>query len=244
MGAAGSPEQPSQPQESQEYTAPDGSAKDEIAVSVTDTDPGSPGQSQEDTNPGAPRVDGAQPIDEPIIRTPEEAYSLAKERPELAETMAVTAKDEIDERRAFKEGIIAQKEKNHVPEMHIRRDRERLAGLDQEADRIEFWAAVTTLHPMSESYWRANLPNYPLAWKQPILMEHLEKEIARLEEDVSIHSPGELAGFKDRGGLGSHRPGWEQDMQQRVGKDLSDIARFRQILQDVITGNASNEITA
>lgn len=43
----------------QEYTVPDGSTEDEVTVSVQDTDAGSSDQSQEDTNPEAPRVDGA-----------------------------------------------------------------------------------------------------------------------------------------------------------------------------------------
>jgi DNA-binding protein H-NS len=160
----------SQLEPAQEYTVPDGSTEGEVTVSVTDTNPSSSDQPQEDTNPVAPRVDGAN-YEHDEAKAETMAYATKDFRGKAADNRTLAREqDELRDMATEVEHIRGQKPSLLHP-YGLQRHREHQKRItDAEKDYYDIKGSLTKDDRAADAKARRDIPELQEA------VERKEKE--------------------------------------------------------------------
>lgn len=191
------------------------------------------------------------PDGEPIIRTPEEAGSIAMLRPEIGELMAETAYGQtlvrqqqlaVDIERASRVG-----DREQLDELN-----EAKLKLDTEIVRLEFWSAVIALHPISMQYIKDNLPYQFGGGREHVsqvkLVMRIESEIAPLVEFNQMWTPGQIDAQRKAAKTDQSAPWWAgewvDDMEKRSEENSLRIKGYSKVLDDIVGGRTHQDTDA
>lgn len=189
------------------------------------------------TNGGILAEDG-----QPLLYQPEDAYAIAKERPDFAE---IIARKSHTEQLGERQQLAIDFELGEGDEEVLRALAEKKAELDYEADRIEFWSAVALLHPfntqeMGDLLEEKYLNN--IIWRavdfdsRVRMLVDIEKERSHLEDENRGYSPAYFDAYEQAHGHDPMQKRWVNERREHTEQNAVKIQRYTDFLMDVLNG--------
>ena len=195
--------------------------------------------------PNGPKI-GAD--GQPLILNAHEAYSLAKERTDIAEVMAQTGRRKtiVEQQQLELKLEQATEAGNEEAKQTLQAEKDKL---QEKIDRIEFWAAVVTLHPINKEYIEEKLPRYrfwgyregqPDFEGQVSLCMAVEDDFYEAAGYLRKWTPHEIAAQREAAKTDPGAPWWASewvdDMEKRMEDTIIEMKKSQQFLNDVVYG--------
>ncbi len=195
--------------------------------------------------PSGPKI-GAD--GQPLILNAHEAYALAKERSDLAAVMAQTGRRKtiVEQQQLELKLEQAAESGNEEEKQKLQAEKDKL---QEKIDRIEFWAAVLTLHPINKEFIEGALPRYshwghrqgqPDFEGQVNLCMAVEDDFYEAVDYLRQWTPREITAQREAAKTDPDAPWWASewvdDMEKRMEDTIIKMKKSQQFLNDVVYG--------